>query len=124
MARLPPLCWVYRADEQVMQLDVRRRITAQFIMKGVTLSAPTVHKKTSQCSDSADIFSSSRDVKRCFQRVQNRRAEVIYLFGCVHCSPPSAAHCGHTVQSVVLCPPDDHQDMFRTEEMTNDVTFH
>lgn len=33
-----------------MPLDVRRRITAQFIIKGVTCSAPTVHKKTTQSS--------------------------------------------------------------------------
>lgn len=43
---VPALLLVYIAEDQVKQLDVKRRITAQFIMNGVTLPASKVHKKT------------------------------------------------------------------------------
>lgn len=42
---VPARLGVYIAEDQVKQLDVNRRITAQFIMKGVTLPAPTIHTK-------------------------------------------------------------------------------
>lgn len=45
---LPGLVGMYMAEDQGKQLAVSRKTAAQFIMKGVSLPAPTIHQKTSK----------------------------------------------------------------------------